>query len=1149
MWCGLINIRLVYPFSWLPRLPCHLTTEARHKVNKSKERRRGASRLHLLMGQSCSLPFSETPTILAISHRSIIIERHHQPTPQQPRPTTTPHTMAARTARKAVEDYRPARRRPPKSPVDFDDDDEDEADDDDEEEDDVLRRSDAPPTSRSAFSRKSATGRRCLDRINIPGRRASPRCPLYPGSKSPTFASQAVAVEASARVSIEERRVDLANDLIANDDLLGCLFIDTLANFPRDQPLGVHYMSVDFLRPPFDRAQVLEIARLRAQGQTAAAVAATLDLPIIQDHLAGKDLQRQKRFTAHLRRYLSLYAPTSRIEIHLTYRYSAVTQHTELAVYATADIPSGVLGELSGAMEILPKAWQLELDQQDARERRDGPSAREVRRLRDFSLLKSDRNGEMLFLGPGRFMNHDCDPNVKMEKQGRVMRFVVRRRIRAGEELTSYYGNDYFGLGNRECLCATCERQGRGAFAPDDTVISSSSSSSASLASRVATPDNRDDVESDVGSEPPTATSSSSRQMPAGASRPKRAAAAVVSDRIARLMKGSSRRHRETPSSAEPETLTPPAEHAPDPLGTVRCQTCCVVLEGPQRIPAKGRSKEEQLSMCPRCIRHLCIYRNAWPTREGRPAGPPPPFLRPSWWTVEPPDLDEICGPRFRKALGLEAKAGRGKRAERTPEGEAEPPSEPAVHEQPLRPPTPSPAPAPPPVIAPAPSRRQRGQGMWRSWEYISEEEADPVQELVQLSAGARLTRGQKRKRLDSPVTPATPGHPAAAALPPVEPSVTAAPPAPAASVDNAAMQDQPTSPKSRAQASRSVAATAASPTARMPRSHRVVSPLARVATPRRTSTAGAATLSSAERPRLRLRVSSPPADVATLPATVEDRRQRRRLRDASPPAVVNDAPPTQQSGSQGLPPVATPEKTPQPRESSPAQRDASPAHSSHSSHRMTTAEPVASTLSGAGHRMSPPTPLADSAIDSCPAKHNPRPLSPTPSVGPSAASTSNRTQQSHREPSATPPRPPPATIHRTPSPTPSDASDASSIAIITAEAFHNSPTKKLEGTRAGRRRDENLSKAAESRKRSAQIAGAALAPRRRFEVPPPIDVTAVADSSDDEMPDHEIVRYMLHMSASPPPQRVLGARSPSPVFLRVQQPSGERITSPIEID
>jgi SET domain len=70
-----------------------------------------------------------------------------------------------------------------------------------------------------------------------------------------------------------------------------------------------------------------------------------------------------------------------------------------------------------------------------------------------------------LRLKPGRLVNHDCNPNIKFQPVTHGIQFSALRDIGDGDETTAYYGDDYFGDCNCECLCATWERRHRNGWA------------------------------------------------------------------------------------------------------------------------------------------------------------------------------------------------------------------------------------------------------------------------------------------------------------------------------------------------------------------------------------------------------------------------------------------------------------------------------------------------------------------------------------------------------------------------------------------------------------------------------------------------------------------------------------------------------------
>ncbi|KAI9348880.1 hypothetical protein BD770DRAFT_421372 [Pilaira anomala] len=143
-----------------------------------------------------------------------------------------------------------------------------------------------------------------------------------------------------------------------------------------------------------------------------------------------------------MKRYLSMYRPNAGFEVGSTTRY---TGKPEACLLATKDWKAGeqvscCVGSIAALSE-----------QDDLKLKREG---------RDFSVMVSTRKKcSCLFLGPARFMNHDCDSNCEFILVGQnAITFRVRKDIKVGEEMTVFYAEHYFGENNCECLCCSCER-------------------------------------------------------------------------------------------------------------------------------------------------------------------------------------------------------------------------------------------------------------------------------------------------------------------------------------------------------------------------------------------------------------------------------------------------------------------------------------------------------------------------------------------------------------------------------------------------------------------------------------------------------------------------------------------------------------------
>ncbi|MCJ1310241.1 Histone-lysine N-methyltransferase set9 [Agyrium rufum] len=155
-------------------------------------------------------------------------------------------------------------------------------------------------------------------------------------------------------------------------------------------------------------------------------------------------------FRRHLRKYIAIWMPDCPFEVATTNRYTIVTH--EACAKARRLISKGeTIKYLCGNLVAMTPEEEKDLDLT----------------RRDFSIVMSSRKKTpSLFLGPARFANHDCDANASLVTRGAGgMQVIALREIQRGEEITVTYGEDYFGLGNCECLCGTCEIKQRNGWA------------------------------------------------------------------------------------------------------------------------------------------------------------------------------------------------------------------------------------------------------------------------------------------------------------------------------------------------------------------------------------------------------------------------------------------------------------------------------------------------------------------------------------------------------------------------------------------------------------------------------------------------------------------------------------------------------------
>ncbi|KAH9942247.1 uncharacterized protein BXZ73DRAFT_97665 [Epithele typhae] len=266
-------------------------------------------------------------------------------------------------------------------------------------------------------------------------------------------------------------------DLSHDDDFLSHLLVEKLGT--GGFPLVVHKMDPSKRLPKTNPEDLMQIIRrlvaFKGPSQTAIrqAVDDLLTLNAVRYYIQPYTQKQTNAFATHASRYFELYLPSGSIEIAHTSRYSHRTGKSELCILATRPlVPGQVISELKGSMADLTDEEDKELKGTDIG-RAEGVGIR-----RDFSVIHSKQlKKNHLFLGPARFVNHDCDHNVELFREGRYITFRVIKPIGVGEEVTAHYGDGYFGRNNRHCLCHTCELNKRGGYAAHSDELSDSGSS------------------------------------------------------------------------------------------------------------------------------------------------------------------------------------------------------------------------------------------------------------------------------------------------------------------------------------------------------------------------------------------------------------------------------------------------------------------------------------------------------------------------------------------------------------------------------------------------------------------------------------------------------------------------------------------------
>ncbi|KAF2183893.1 hypothetical protein K469DRAFT_689641 [Zopfia rhizophila CBS 207.26] len=182
----------------------------------------------------------------------------------------------------------------------------------------------------------------------------------------------------------------MASEFGLNDDWITDLLLDKIGFSPFVRKFTGDYSSLTI--PEEDIASALEAVTKQANHLESTCRL----LEILHQHGYLEQLSKPIHFKDQLASYVQMYLPDCPFEINITCQYSAMP---EACVTARKPISRGIVKYLCGFLVSLKEEEEHDLDVTG----------------RNFTVVTSSRNKFLLlFLGLGRFVNHDCEGNAEL---------------------------------------------------------------------------------------------------------------------------------------------------------------------------------------------------------------------------------------------------------------------------------------------------------------------------------------------------------------------------------------------------------------------------------------------------------------------------------------------------------------------------------------------------------------------------------------------------------------------------------------------------------------------------------------------------------------------------------------------------------------
>ncbi|VDK86651.1 unnamed protein product [Litomosoides sigmodontis] len=235
-------------------------------------------------------------------------------------------------------------------------------------------------------------------------------------------------------------------ELCDNDDMATSVIVDPVLGF-RTHKMNLHY------RPP-QHEELIKLKNILSKymedQDLCSAIRDIFHVNIVTKFLKRRTLKQQLAFRDHLLRFMRMFSTDSGFTVQACHRYKTENRLGGMLIATKSWQKGDVIGSLVGVIGDLSHEEESQLLRKD---------------VNDFSVMYSTRKQRaQLWLGPAAYINHDCYPNCKFVPNSYAAVVQVLRDIALGEEITAYYGDNFFGDNNSRCECLTCERACKGSF-------------------------------------------------------------------------------------------------------------------------------------------------------------------------------------------------------------------------------------------------------------------------------------------------------------------------------------------------------------------------------------------------------------------------------------------------------------------------------------------------------------------------------------------------------------------------------------------------------------------------------------------------------------------------------------------------------------